>query len=490
MIIKNSFVRSIILILAVLIFGILIWSFLPNTSLEKRCDNKAGCPNIVFVILDDMAWSQFGFLSNTASVTPHLDNMAKEGFVFRNVYNTNSRCRASLATYLTGQLPQQNLIYSNQGVLKLYDEQALLPLLSKAGYATFIGGKMWEGNPKQLRATEHDLDTFHFVRKSQDKLTAFLDHHANKQPVFIWWAPMLPHKSHNPPEQYFKTIDQAAINIPDSIREEDKKTYQQAEHAFLATIAWVDDEFGQLRQSLIDHGLAENTWIIVLSDNGWSNRYPAKGAPYDIGVRTPLIVIGPDVIHGDTDKLFSTQNLYGSILALAGLEASDDRKAVVDLFKITQQQNTIVPSSVENVVYWASYPSYTSKSEPKPRAGRDVYALSLREENWQYTFYVKSFDDTNSNDEKAPSNIHSGLDQDYSYDSGDEDLFDLSADPFSQNNIAENDEKYALVLTFRKKVFEWWKQTGGKEIDSIENCKLHSSSMCGKYYQVYPELLL
>jgi len=488
--IKKAFFKYAIFLITALVFAFSCWFFFKKNSAEKRCEKQGDCPNIVLVILDDMPWSHFGFLSDGVSATPHLDDMAREGFVFRNVYNTNSRCRASLATYLTGQLPHQNLIYSNQGVLKLHDNKVLMRLLSEAGYATFAGGKMWEGNPEQLKLTEYDLDTFHFVRTSQDKLTAFLGRYANQKPLFVWWAPMLPHKNHNAPQHYFERVDPAAIRIPDSVPAKDKNSYRQAEHAYLATIAWVDDEIRKLTQSLTDHNLMENTWIIVLSDNGWSNLYPAKGAAYDIGVRTPMIVLGPGVRHASTERLFSTQNLYGSILHLAGFKIEKDREAHTDFFNIAKSSDDSALSPTTNMVYWASYPSYTGKSEPHPRAGRDVYALSLRKDNWQYTFYVKSFDETGSDEEKAPAQIHTGLKNDFNYHLGDEELFELSSDPFSQNNLAKDNEKYPIILEFRKNIFEWWKNTGGKEIDGIESCKESASVMCGKYYQVYPELLL
>src|SRR5690606_21235216 len=203
--------------------------------------------------------------------------------------------------------------------------------------ASFAGGKMWEGSPEQLRLAAHDLDTFHFVRKSQEKLAAFLDRYGHKKPIFIWWAPLLPHKHHNAPERFFERVDLSTITVPEGFPEEEKDTYRRAEQAFLATIAWVDEEVGKLIQSLEDQGLMDNTWILVLSDNGWSNLYPAKGAPYDIGVRTPLILQGPDVEPGISDKLVSTQNLYGSILQLAGLEVAGNRKETLDIFSVAKQ---------------------------------------------------------------------------------------------------------------------------------------------------------
>lgn len=472
-----------------------IFVFVKKNDMEAGCIKQGSCPNIVLVILDDMPWSHFGFLSDTASATPHLDDMAKAGFVFRNVYNTNSRCRASLATYMTGELPHQNLIYSNQGVLKLFDEKALIRVLSDAGYATFAGGKMWEGNPEQLKLTEYDLDTFHFVRKSQSKLNTFLDRYAGKQPLFVWWAPLLPHKNHNPSEKYFQQINPGEIVIPDSVPEADRDAYRQSEHAFLATIAWVDEEVGHLTRSLVDHKVMENTWVVVLSDNGWSNVYPAKGTAYDIGVRTPMIVMGPNVARGSTERLMSTQNLYGSILSLAGLPVTGHRKAAEDFFTIARQHEDAAALSTQNEVYWASYPSYTGKSEPHPRAGRDVYALSLREGDWQYTFYVKSFEATGNDEEKAPANIQTGLKNDFNYHAGDEELFELSKDPFSQHNLVRDKDKHELIAKFRKKVFDWWELTGGKEIDNVENCKkgagqTSDNAMCEKLYQIHPELLL
>jgi len=60
-------------------------------------------PNIVWIIADDQAYSDFGFMGHDLVRTPHLDKLASESALFPNGYVPSSLCRASLATMITGQ---------------------------------------------------------------------------------------------------------------------------------------------------------------------------------------------------------------------------------------------------------------------------------------------------------------------------------------------------------------------------------------------------
>ena len=70
-------------------------------------------PNVVLIISDDQAWSDFGFMGSETIRTPHLDQLADESIVYPRGYVPTALCRASLATLITGLFPHQHKITGN-----------------------------------------------------------------------------------------------------------------------------------------------------------------------------------------------------------------------------------------------------------------------------------------------------------------------------------------------------------------------------------------
>ena len=132
---------------------LLVLLFLASCTSKTKTETP---PNILFIMSDDHCERAFGVYNSRLSElnpTPNLDEFAKEGMVFENVFCTNSICTPSRATILTGQYSQVNRVYD------LYDglpgEQHYLPKeMKKAGYTTGIVGK-WH-----LRESPNYFDYF------------------------------------------------------------------------------------------------------------------------------------------------------------------------------------------------------------------------------------------------------------------------------------------------------------------------------------------
>ena len=62
----------------------------------------ASSPNIVLIISDDQAWTDYGFMGHPDIKTPNIDKLAKESILFKRGYVPTALCRPSLATLLTG----------------------------------------------------------------------------------------------------------------------------------------------------------------------------------------------------------------------------------------------------------------------------------------------------------------------------------------------------------------------------------------------------
>jgi len=327
----------------------LLFSVLMLGAAEPAAPAKA--PNILMIISDDHAWFDYGFMGSKAVATPHLDRLAAESRVFPRGYVTNSLCGPSLASILTGRHAHRHGITGNDPLvpasvtpagrqkspaflegraqmIKLFQESPLLPrLLGEKGYVSLQTGKWWmgdystggftEGMSKGGRHGDVGLD---IGRKTLAPLTEFITR-AKKdgKPFFAWYAPMMPHDPHTPPERLLAKYRGRS------------PTLQAARYH--AMIEWFDETIGELRAHLEKEGLTRDTIIVYIADNGWIPRTDkpvvdfarSKQSPFDGGIRSPILVswpghIKPTVVAAPA----SAVDLMPTLLKLVGARVPAD----------------------------------------------------------------------------------------------------------------------------------------------------------------------
>lgn len=169
----------------------------------------AAPPNVVLIISDDQAWTDFGFMKQAPVRTPHLDRLAARSAVFRRGYVPTSLCRPSLATIITGLYPHQHGITGNDpppgtdrtALLKHIRAVPTLPrLLAAKGYRSFQTGKWWEGNYSEGGFTagmthgdpkhggRHGDLGLHIGREGLKPIFDFINS-CGESPYFLWYAP-------------------------------------------------------------------------------------------------------------------------------------------------------------------------------------------------------------------------------------------------------------------------------------------------------------
>ena len=121
-------------------FYLIIVSLLMFFSCKKNLDN----PNIIIFIADDVSWDDLGCYGNLDVKTPNIDELAKNGIVFKNTFLTTSSCSPSRNSILTGRYPH------NTGAAELHTEPPIemisLPeILKNNGYYTIQAGKFHLG---------------------------------------------------------------------------------------------------------------------------------------------------------------------------------------------------------------------------------------------------------------------------------------------------------------------------------------------------------
>ena len=300
-----------------------------NASAQDR-------PNIILIISDDHTWTHYGFMGHPEVQTPHLDRMADEGLLYTRGY-VSPVCSPSLASLLTGLPPRRHGITGNdlQGRRneraplrhRLEQNSLMLPrALSEAGYLTFQTGKLWNASYQDIGFTHgmtaetsrHGGAGLTIGRNGNDPVYDFIDMAvAEEKPFFVWYAPLLPHDPHNPPERLLKKY-----------RGKGPTPHGEVYHAM---VEWLDEACGELDGWLGAKGLKENTVILYLADNGWDPERGYKGGrakftSYENGIRTPMFVRWPDKIKAQRDEktLASILDFPKTILNLAGVEAPAD----------------------------------------------------------------------------------------------------------------------------------------------------------------------
>jgi uncharacterized sulfatase len=308
------------------------------------------------IISDDHAWTDYSFMGHPHIKTPNLDKLASQSLVFRRGYVTSSLCCPSLASLLTGMYPHQHRITSNDPPLdkdsvpgrpkkddpkfaagretmnRYMDAVEGLPrLLGARGYVSLQTGKWWQGNFRRGGFTEgmtggdpkeggrHGDDGLEIGRKTMQPIFDFTSA-AKKagKPFFIWYAPMMPHLPHNPPERLLAKYKD--------------KTPSLHVAQYWAMVEWFDETCGQLLEHLNKEGLTKNTVVVFLADNGWIQspdqpRYAprSKQSQYDGGLRTPIMVRWPGKVKPrESGALACSIDIAPTLLRLADIEPPKD----------------------------------------------------------------------------------------------------------------------------------------------------------------------
>jgi choline-sulfatase len=425
----------------------------------------------VFIISDDHAWTDYGFMGHPQIETPHLDQLAKQSAVFTRGYVPTALCRPALATLITGKYAHQHKISGNdpallsetaggrQGEPAAYralrekliahiDQQPKLPaMLAEKGYLSHQSGKWWEGNHRRGGFTEgmsrgfpqpggrHGDDGLKIGRQGMEPVFEFIDRSvADGKPFFAWYAPFLPHTPHNPPQRLFEKYKAKGIESDHVAR-------------YYAMVEWFDETCGQLLGHLEDKGVRENTLIVYIGDNGWiqdpdaGNFAPkSKQSPNEGGTRQPTMFCWPGVIKpGDRQQeLCSSVDIVPSVLTAAGVAIPKELPGY-NLLPILKSGEPTPRREVFGETF-----AHDVADIDKPEASL-LYRWVI-EDKWKllltYDGKVGRYAKNHPQAEKRPQ------------------LFDLLADPHENENVAADHPE--VVARLAKKLQDWWPVTERK----------------------------
>ena len=409
-------------------------------------------PNIILVMTDDQGYPDLGCTGNPWIKTPHIDKFYRENVRF-NDFHVQPLCTPTRGAIMSGRRPIRNGAWATcwgRSILRK-TEKTMADILLENGYSTGIFGKWHLGDNYPYRPFDRGFkravahkgggvgqtpdfwgnnyfnDTYFFNGQAIqtegyctdvwfEQAMKFIDEVPEGQPFFAYIATNAPHSPYLVADKYAEQYR----NNPDI-----------PEPEFYGMITNIDENFGKLERYLENKGIADDTILIFMTDNGSSgscdtdkegfeiNGYNAgmrgkKGSYYDGGHRVPFIIRWKNgkICGGkDIDEMCFDIDMLPSFIELCGIKNTAQKEFDgVSFAGLLCGEKTEMPDRIH-------FMNILQSSNP-PRKEWGV----VMTKRWRLVHYNE--------------------------------LYDIKADPEQRNNIAEKHPE--IVNKMRKALDKWW----------------------------------
>jgi len=352
-------------------------------------------PNIVFILMDDLGWTDVGYMGSEYYETPNIDRLASQGMIFTHAYANAANCAPTRACLLSGQYSPRHGVYTvarpdrgnsedrrlipiaNSREISL-DKLTLAEAIQPAGYVSAAIGKWHVGNIPGEQDFSFSIDRYemgyqggHFneegkylTKELTDEAVQFIIRNKNR-PFFLYLAHYAVH-----------TPIQAKKPVIEKYSEKEKSGCHQ--HAtYAAMIESMDESVGKIDRTLKELGLSGNTLLIFFSDNGGHGTYTCqkplrggKGMFYEGGIRVPMFVHWPGTVRAGASCDFPviSTDFYSTFVELAGVKTPTDYpldgKSLLPLLEGEDELD-------REAIYW-HFPAYLESYEGLRGASRDT----------------------------------------------------------------------------------------------------------------------
>ncbi len=454
-------------------FGLLLLFMLGIGIDSLSAQDQADQPqNVVFILSDDHRYDFMGFHDEAPSYieTPAMDRMAKEGAHLMNAFVTTSLCSPSRASILTGQYAHKHRVVDNTSPIpegtRFFNED-----VQDSGYQTGYFGKWhmgeaddnpmpgWDrwvsfrgqgvyydpllnidGERKQFEGYTSDILTDLAVDwlKEQEK--------DSDEPFFLYLSHKAVHAEFKPAErhegyfedieiEYPETMDNTVRNYrtkPDWVKEQRYSwhgvdymyhgdfNFDEFYRAYIETLLALDESVGRVLDYLEESGLAENTLVIYMGDNGFLHGEHGlidKRQAYEESMRVPMLAWSPGYIEPGTkiEELVRNIDIAPTLLELTGSKTNLDMDGLSFLPVLTGGELEGDREFLYEYYWEAAFPHTPT-------------TFSLRGDRYKYIWYHGVWDMN--------------------------ELYDLQEDPQEQYNLIEVPQYQDLRSEMRNRLFD------------------------------------
>jgi arylsulfatase A-like enzyme len=428
-------------------------------------------PNIVFILADDLGYTDLACYGSRYYETPNIDRLAREGMRFTAGYTCGPNCQPTRAALLTGQYGPRTGVYTvgsedrfdwPSRPLRPVENVTDLPLekttvanaLQEAGYATAMFGKWHLGKSAKYHPSRRGFDEAivsqgrHFNFQTDppvprdphayladfltDQAVRFIRKHQN-EPFFLY----LPHFGvHNPYEAKEPLIDHFRDKPPAG---------GHRDPVYAAMIASVDESVGRILELLDELNLADKTLVILSSDNGGVGGYQrlgiqahdttdnsplrgGKGMLYEGGIRVPYIFRQPGFVPSGSvcEAPINSVDLFPTLLEIARAKPPSEPLDGVSYVSLLKGE---ADGLAERAIYW-HFPGYLGAGK---NTWRTLPVSVVRQGDWKLLEF---------------------------HEDGRLELYNLRDDVGEEHNLAEKMPDRAAAL--RRQLESWRKQIGAK----------------------------
>ncbi|HUT33660.1 MAG TPA: arylsulfatase [Planctomycetota bacterium] len=449
-------------------------------------------PNILFLMTDQQRGDCIGADGNRAIRTPHLDRIANEGVLFRCAYTSVPSCTPARAGLLTGLSPWRHGMLGYGRVADAYPNEKP-KMLREAGYHTLGIGKMHWSPQRHLHgfhktildesgrsetpgfvseyrawfrqqapglnpdatgigwndyaAKPYALDErLHPTRWMGDTAVEFLQSYQGDEPFFLKVSFTRPHSPYDPPERFFKLYEHADLpkavvgkwaerhaqrgqKLPSSTWRGDlgEEQVRRSRQGYYGSVSFIDEQIGRILEAIEKRGWLEDTLILVTADHGdmtgdhylWRKTYA-----YEASARIPMLIRwGSTFLDARRGRVLrqpvELRDILPTFLDAAGVEVDTKRfdgRSMLDL----------VRGKAEGWREWIDL-------EHDVCYAQENHWNALTDGRWKYIYHA----------------MH-----------GEQQLFDLQADPGELNDLASDPAHQAALRLWRGRLVEHFAERG------------------------------
>ena len=354
-------------------------------------------PNVILLMADQWRGDCLGCLGHPDVKTPFLDSLAARGTLFTRAYSSTPTCIAARAALFTGLKPEHHGRVGYRDGIRWDYPVTLAGEFTRAGYQTECVGKMHVHPPRASMGFQHVLlhdGYLHYYRRADtpyiwQQHTAddyyyemagkghrdptdtglecnshpvrpwiydeeshptnwvarnavdFLRRRDRDKPFFLMASFVRPHPPYDAPAYYLDrylsgplTLPKAGAWAPPYEAEtansvsgiSDPVLMREALAGYYACMTHIDHQISRILQAVEAEGLFENTIIAFVSDHGemmGDHHYMRKSLPYEGSARVPFILAGPGIPKGRNEKAVEMMDVMPTLLTAAGLSVPD-----------------------------------------------------------------------------------------------------------------------------------------------------------------------